>query len=134
MSSALCLLSLIAAAGQALTNIYPDPGFEKTGVVGVAHSGERAGTLEVGERQHWVTLDGSLSVEPFATYRATAWVRGGAAEGSALALYVYQWDSYVWAFGAQAVVTAGDTWQQVSVDFCVPTDAVPFHPLAFMDA
>jgi len=134
MSPALCLLSLIAAAGQPPTNIYPDPGFEKTGVVGVAHSGERAGTLEIGDRQHWVMLDGSLSVEPFATYRATAWVRGGAAEGSALALYVYQWDSYVWAFGTQASVTAGDAWQQVSVDFCVPTDTVPFHPLAFMDA
>ncbi len=134
----LALLPTVVALSTTLLaqtgNIHPDPSFERTGVECDAHSGVRAGHLAVGERQHWVTLGGPLPVEPFATYKATAWVKGGAAEGSALALYAYQWDSFVWAFSANAPVPSRDEWREVSVTFAVPQDTVFLHPLAFMDA
>ncbi len=134
----LALLVALAALCPGLlaqgANIYPDPGFESDGVECDAHSGARAGHLTVGEKTHWVTLGGPLPVDPFATYKATAWVKGGAAEGATLALYVYQWDSFVWAWANSAEVPSHDEWREVSVTFAVPQDTVFFHPLAFVDA
>ncbi len=130
----LLTILLLAGLATAAENIYPDPGFEAGGRPGVAHSGQRAGYLSVGARQHFVYLGERLKVEPYATYRATAWVRAKCAVGAAQALYVYAWDSYVWAFGAQANIPAGDDWKQVSITFRVPFDHLYFHPLALTDA
>lgn len=128
------LLALMLAVSAHAQNLYPDPGFELTGVQGMARSGACAGFLEVGQEVHWATIGGELGVEPYATYRASAWVRGGSEVGSALALYVYQWDSYVWAFSAQVHVPSEDEWTQVAVEFCVPYSTVWLYPLAFLDA
>lgn len=124
----------LAVPAMAAENIYPDPGFEQTGTVGEAHSGKAAGHLTVGEKNHWVTIGGALTVEPFATYQVTGWAKAKYAEGSAQALYVYQWDSYVWCWGHSQQIPKDGDWQQYSITFCVPQDAVYFHPLAFLDA
>ncbi len=124
----------VALAAVAAPNIYPDPGFETTGVAGMARSGERAGCLEVGDPIHWAALGGGLAVEPYATYRATAWVKGGGPQGSLQALYVYHWDSYVWAFSTTAPIPSVDEWREVSVTFRSPTSRIELHPLAFTDS
>ncbi|MBI5835549.1 MAG: DUF4838 domain-containing protein [Armatimonadetes bacterium] len=124
-----CLATM--ALGQ---NIYPDPGFEQSGREGVAHSGARAGYLSVGGKAHFVTLGGRLSVEPFATYRASAWAKAKQSEGACLGLYVYQWDSYVWAFGTNVPLANGGDWQKIEIIFRSPVDHTFLHPLAFLDA
>lgn len=47
-------------------NLFPDPGFEQSGVTGEAHSGHKAGCLKVGDRQRRVCPGGSLPAEPSA--------------------------------------------------------------------
>jgi len=129
-----CVAVVLACACACAQNLYPDAGFEKTGVAGTAHSGERAGHLAIGEPNHWVEIGGPLSVEPFATYQATAWAKASVEAGAALALYVYQWDAYEWRFSTSVDVSHATDWTQVSITFCVPQNTVLFHPLAFMDA
>ena len=129
-----CLVLLFTPIAFAAENLYPEPGFEESGVAGTAHSGERAGYLSVDARQHWVNIGGRFGVEPYATYRATAFAKATVKEGAVKALYVYQWDSYVWAFTSEADVPDGQDWQQVSTTFCVPHDHVWLHPLAFFGA
>jgi len=136
MSRVSGLVAMIVTAFVALAadNLYPDPGFEETGVAGVARTGERAGYLRVDARQHWASIGGPLPVEPYATYRATAWAKATVGAGSEHALYVYQWDSYVWAFNTYASIPDGQDWQRFSVTFRVPQDQVFLHPLAFFGA
>ncbi|HEX2999059.1 MAG TPA: carbohydrate binding domain-containing protein, partial [Armatimonadota bacterium] len=124
---------LLAGGGaRAAENIWPDPSFEATGVAGPAHSGTRAGHLQVGERVHWTCIGGDLKVEPFATYRATAWVKANVGKGNPYALFHYEWDSYQWAFSNMVTLRNSD-WQQVSLTFVSPFDHIYFHPLAFID-
>jgi hypothetical protein len=126
------LLSLAVVAAQ---NLFPDPGFEATGaVVAAAHGGARCGVLKAGARQHWLALGGDLTVEPFATYRAKAFVKGAMSSGTGYALYSYSWNSYGWAFSRSAVVSKADDWQAVTTTFIVPAATVALHPLAMIDA
>lgn len=128
----LCMAALLAPArGQ---NLFPDPGFEAGGTPGVGRGGTRAGVLRVQERQHWAALGGDLAVEPFATYRATAFVKGAMTSGTGYALYSYSWNSYGWAFMHNVVVTRAEDWQAVTTTFVVPADKVSFYPLAMSDA
>jgi len=131
----LTLVSILSLAGAALAqNIYPDPGFEASGVPGVSHEGAKAGYLEVGALEHWRALGGPLKVEPYATYRATAWVKATVGQGQALALYAYQWDSFEWSFHTQVAIPSTDKWMRATVTFASPTGEVNLHPLAFLDA
>lgn len=128
LAAIICLPTIAAAQ-----NIYPDPGFENSGVVTEARSGQRAGRLAVGTWTHWAPLGGPLAVEPFATYRATAWVKGGTEGGRILALYTYEWDSYVWAFSDGAEVANTTEWRQVTNEFRAPGPYIFFYPLTFWD-
>lgn len=124
------VLMLVAAGAQ---NLWPDPSFEQSGVEGVARSGQKAGYVRVDAPLHWQAIGGEFGVEPYATYRAVAWAKARHDGGSALALYTYAWDSYVWAFGSQARIANGGDWQQVEVTFCSPYRQILLHPLALLD-
>lgn len=132
----ICCIALAAllAACQAAPNIYPDPSFERTGEPGVARTGERAAHLQVGEERHWAGFGGAISVEPFARYRLTEWVRARVGEGTFYAPYCYQWNSYEWAFVSNHPVGTMDEWTQVEVTFVSPHDTMTVHPLAYIDA
>jgi galactose mutarotase-like enzyme len=128
-----CLLVswILAGSAWAGPNIFPDPGFESRGDAAAARTGKKCGILRVGAQQeHWRALGGNLSVEPFATYRATGWAKGKAENGTLYALYSYGWNSYGWGFMSSARVPKGDEWKQVSTTFVVPVATVTFHPLA----
>lgn len=114
-------------------NLYPDAGFEQTGVVGDAHSGQKVGCLKVGDKQRWVSLGGPLTVEPFATYRASAWVKVKRGSGGMYGLYCYEWNSFDWAFSGSAIINDLRDWTKVEVMFVSPCDRIQFHPLAFID-
>jgi Domain of unknown function (DUF4838) len=137
----LCVISLAGAAPivcalpvQSDGNVFPDPGFEQTGTPGVAHSGERAGHLTIGAKQHWLTLGGPVTVEPFARYRVSAWARAKVGEGNVLALYCYEWNSYEWAFVTSVPLSTGGEWKRVETTFVSPYGRMVVHPLAFLDA
>ncbi len=131
LGASLVLTGVVLGTGWAGPNLFPDPGYEIRGEGPEAHSGAKSGVLRVGaQREHWRALGGDLPVEPFATYRATAWVKGKAEAGTLHALYNYGWNSYGWWFTSQAAVPPGDEWNQVSTTFAVPADRVTFHPLA----
>ena len=126
------LLFGLAAAGQ---NLFPDPGFEASGVPAAAvHGGSRCGVLKAGARQHWLSIGGDLTVEPFATYQAKGFVKGAMTSGSGHALYSYSWNSYGWAFAGGVTVSKADDWQAVTTTFVVPVNTVAFLPLAMTDA
>ena len=129
MTVALLIISALPAGAQ---NLFADPSFEATGVAGQARSGEKAGHLALAQPAHWVALPGALAVEPYATYQATAWVKGRVDGGAALALYAYEWDSYVWAFTAPATLTNSDEWVQVTTTSAAPTPRSS-STLAFAD-
>ncbi len=129
------LCSLVSANEGATGNIHPDPGFESSGQEGEAHEGSRAGVLTVGAgREHWRTLGGDLPVEPFATYRATAWIKGGTESGTLYGIYSYGWNSFGWAFDRSAPFADQAEWRKVNTTFVVPANRVTFHPLAALDA
>ena len=125
------ILGASAAAGE---NLYPDPSFERTGVAGVARTGTRAGHLKVGPLIHWKAIGGRVKVEPFATYRATAWVRAKPGKGTLYGLYCYTWNSFDWAFAEMVPLRAGDGWREISATFVSPNDHMFVHPLAALDA
>ncbi len=131
-----CLaLGIVLAAGSCLAaeNIYPDPSFEGSGVAGVARTGERAGYLKVGAMNHWAAIGGALAVEPFARYRATAWIKANIGKGNFYGPYVYEWNNYVWAFGAQSTVKSSDEWTKHELTFVSPNKVMSVHPLAYID-
>lgn len=129
------LLVLGGSVGAAENpNLYPDPGFEGTGVDGVARSGEKAGYLKVGPREHWNALAANLTVEPFARYRVTEWVKGRVGGGSFFAPYCYDWDSYEWAFVAFREAPTTGEWQKMEVTFVSPTGTMCVNPLAYIEA
>lgn len=127
---ALLIISALPAGAQ---NLFADPSFEATGVIGEARTGQRAGHLVLTAPAHWVALPGRLEVEPYATYRATGWVKGAVEGGAAQALYAYEWDSYVWAFSSPVTLVTTDEWVEVSTTVRSPYSAIYFHPLAFTD-
>ena len=114
-------------------NIYPDPGFEGSGEVGEAHSGERAGHLKVTNEVHWVALGGALEVEPFARYRVSLWAKATPGQGSAQAPYCYEWDNYVWAFTGTQSIPADGGWHKLEATFVSPYDHMVVHPAAMTD-
>jgi hypothetical protein len=126
---ALCLLAA-ATAALAGTNIHPDPSFETTGVPGTARTGQRAGHLKVGQRVHWKAIGGKLSVEPFATYRATAWVKATPGTGSLMGLYCYSWNAFDWAWTRPVRLGPTSEWKRIETTIVSPNDHVFFHPLA----
>ena len=131
----LLLVSLAALAGYAAPNIYPDPGFEKSGQTGAAHSGDKAAYLKVGAENHWDAFGGPLAVEPFARYRVTEWVKGTVSPGSYfVAPYVYEWDNYEWAFSTGRAMQTSNEWAHVSLAFVSPHPQIQFHPLAYIGA
>jgi len=115
-------------------NLFPDPGFEQTGTPGVARTGRCSGHLKIGKKVHWTCIGGRLEVEPFATYRATGWVKARVGGGNVFALYVYTWNSFDWRFSRSVRLRTTPDWKRVEVAFAVPTDHVYFHPLAAIDA
>ncbi len=134
----LCSAGLVTTilVGQAMEpgkNVFPDPGFEQTGVLGTARTGQRSGHLRVGTKQHWLCIGGRLDVEPFATYRATGFVKARVGTGALFGLYVYTWNSFDWAFVRSVPLPASPDWRRIEVTFSSPTDHVFFHPLAFID-
>ncbi|MBM3493753.1 MAG: hypothetical protein FJX72_05445, partial [Armatimonadetes bacterium] len=132
--SALAAMVLAPAAARP-QNIQPDPGFEATGEVGQARSGRRAGRLRVDALNHWNALGGRLEVEPFARYRVTCWVKANVPKGTFFAPYCYEWDSYEWAFVADAPVTGVVAeWTKRETTFVSPHATMYVHPLAYMDA
>jgi hypothetical protein len=118
----------------AQANVFPDPSFERDGVPGVARTGQRAGYLRVGAKAHWQGLRGELAVEPFATYRATGYVKANVKSGGMMALYCYGWNSFDWHWDSNAPLKTTDQWQQVETTFVASAGKVSFHPLAFIDA
>ncbi|MFW6108374.1 MAG: hypothetical protein ACOC8D_01035, partial [bacterium] len=135
MHRALACLLAAAALATAGTNIHPDPSFERTGVPGPARTGQRVGHLKVGRLVHWTAIGGKLAVEPFATYRATAWVKARPGKGALFALYVYSWNSFDWRWTRRVPLGRRlEEWQKVQTTFVVPNDYVHFHPLAGLDA
>ncbi|MBI3923231.1 MAG: hypothetical protein HY318_17555, partial [Armatimonadetes bacterium] len=127
------IASVILLASSHSQNLYPDPGFEQSGVTGEAHSGQKAACLKVGDRQRWVCLGGPLTVEPFATYRATEWVKVKGGSGGLFGPYCYEWNSFDWAFSRSASINDLRDWTIVEVTFLSPYDHIQFHPLAFID-
>ncbi len=128
------LLAILALSSFAALNIYPDPSFEATGTPGVARTGERAAYLKVDAMNHWAAFGGQIAVEPFARYRVSEWVKGTVGKGNFYAPYVYEWDSFVWAFGAQNAMKSSDDWTHVQLTFISPHPYMQVHPLAYIDA
>ena len=132
----LCLATAAIGTLQMLTaqNIYPDPSFETAGPTGTARTGTHAGHLRVEHNEHWNAIGGRLAVEPFATYRATAYVKGKIGTGNVFALYCYEWNSYDWAFVRSVKLTSSVDWRKVQITFVSPYEQIQFHPLAYIDA
>jgi hypothetical protein len=125
------LTGMLVGVASAGPNIFPDPGFESNGDAAAAHTGKKSGILRVGaQTEHFRALGGNLTVEPFATYRATGWAKGSTETGTLYALYSYGWHSYGWGFMTSAPVPKGEAWQKVTTTFVVPANQVTFHPLA----
>jgi len=133
-ASLVLLLAAAALPVLAAGNVYPDPGFEQSGVAGAARTGEGSGHLVIGAREHWVCLGGPIKVEPFARYRVSGYVKAKVGEGSVLALYCYEWNCYEWAFVTNVPIGTTDEWQYVETTFVSPYDHMVVHPLAFLDA
>lgn len=112
-------------------NLWQDGSFESTGVESAnAHSGSKVGIIKA-DNGKWVPqYRTNLTVEPFALYKATAWVRQEAGgEGICLANYTYDFDSFGWAFSTRAVIGEGEDWHQVTTYFSSPTKNMTFIPL-----
>jgi len=127
----LLLSGLSAVAGP---NLYPDPSFEGSGVAGMARTGERAGYLKVAGREHWNSIGAQVTVEPFARYRITEWVRGRVGAGTFFAPYVYGWDSFEWAFAGGRPLQATAEWAHVDHTFVTPETSIYVAPLAYIEA
>lgn len=124
-----------AATKLAQRNVYPDPGFEATGVAGQTRSGQKAGYLRVDAEKHWDALGGRLEVEPFARYRVTCYVKANVRRGTFYAPYCYEWDSYEWAFVAAVPITGNiSEWTRMETTFVSPYPTMYVHPLAYIDA
>jgi hypothetical protein len=134
--SLLAALTLVGASArvQAGPNLYPDPGFESTGETGTAHSGAKAGHLTVGAPSHWAAIGASITVEPFARYRVTEWVKATVGKGIFFAPHCYGWDEYEWAFSAARPVPTMADWGQTEVTFVTPNTTMSVNPLAAIDA
>jgi len=132
MKRLVCCLTIAAAATAAAgTNLYPDPSFERTGQPGTARTGQRAGHLKIGGYVYWTAIGGELSVEPFATYRATAYVKARPGKGTLYGLYVYAWNSFDWRWShSVALPKPIADWQKIEITFVSPVDTVYLHPLA----
>jgi len=128
------LVVTLASLAVAGTNLHPDPSFEKTGAPGVARTGKRAGHLRVDGQVHWTAIGGKLAVDPFATYRATAYVRARPGKGTLYGLYCYSWNSFDWRWGRSVPLGNVPDWKPIEVTFVSPNDYVYFHPLAAIDA
>lgn len=133
LTMAVCVLMIRPGAAVA-ENLYPDPGFETTGEVGQAHNGERAGCLRVGARNYWGELGATLTVEPFARYRVTEWVKGSVGAGTFFAPHCYDWNSYEWAFVTPHVVRVAGEWTRVEATFVAPNGTMRVNALAYLNA
>jgi len=118
----------------AARDIFPDPGFEASGEEGVAHSGQRALHISVAEGQYWAAAEKRLTVEPFATYRASGWFKGSVNAGSLTALHGYVYDSTDWRFSCGVRMRETFDWQEVQDTFISPFTYYRFSPLAFLNA
>jgi len=128
------LLMAASAWSFAAPNVWLDPSFERTGVPGVARTGEKAGHLAVAARNHWSAIGERIEVEPFARYRVTEWVKADVGQGTFFAPYCYEWDNYEWQFvSARAIQTLKD-WTQTEVTFISPHPTMYVHPLAYIEA
>ncbi len=115
-------------------NLYPDPSFEASGVAGVARTGEKAGHLKVGKRNHWGYIGDKLAVEPFARYRVTEWVKADISKGNFYAPYCYQWNNYEWSFAVSRPIETLKDWTKIELTFVSPYEDMYVHPLAYIDA
>ncbi|PIU92933.1 MAG: hypothetical protein COS65_15360 [Armatimonadetes bacterium CG06_land_8_20_14_3_00_66_21] len=121
-------------SARAQENVFPDPSFESDGATGVARTGHRAAHLKVGAKDHWQGLRGELSVEPFATSRASGYVKASVKSGGLFALYCYGWNSFDWQWESNVPLETTDQWQRVETTFVASADKAWFHPLAVIDA
>lgn len=127
---------LLAAQAASLggPNLYPDPHFQAGGVPGAGREGGKAGHLAVAAMNHWAAIGGQISVQPFARYRVTEWVKANVGQGTFYAPYCYDWDSYEWAFVSAHTVGSLKEWTQTEVSFVCPNPRMSVHPLAYIDA
>ncbi len=133
--SLLMIASVAVCANLAhAENLYPDPGFEATGVTGEAHSGGRAGHLQVAARNRWGELGATLTVEPFARYRVTEWVKGTITAGTFFAPHCYDWNSYEWAFASSHVMQTTGEWTKMETTFVAPDGTMRVNALAYANA
>jgi hypothetical protein len=127
-------LLLSGLSASAAPNLYPDPSFEVSGITGAVRTGERSGHLKVDAKEHWNSIGTQVTVEPFARYRITEWVRGRVGTGGFFAPYVYGWDSFEWAFaGGRPIQTLND-WTQTEYTLVTPETSIYVAPLAYIDA
>lgn len=124
-----------ATVCNAQKNLFDDPGFEKTGIPGDVKSGERSGYLAIGQEVPWAPMaEVKIKVEPFATYRITGYAKGTYDTGALTAMYIYSWNSYDWAYVAQANIPNGGEWSSFETSFTSPDNVVTCHPLVFHSA
>ena len=133
-ASLVLLIALTCSLSVAAENIYPDPSFEQSGIPGVARTGERAGYLRVGARDHWSYIGQRIEVEPFARYRVTEWVKGTINGEGFFAPYCYEWNSYVWSFAVSRTPRTSEDWVQMELTFISPHETMYVHPLAYIEA
>ncbi|MBR6058419.1 MAG: hypothetical protein IKP58_09665, partial [Victivallales bacterium] len=131
MKKWLLLALLLPLFVMAQENLWPDREFDATGVKTEAHSGEKAGMFGVTAQTRWTSYnERKLKIEPYAVYRATAWVKCEAgSNGNVFALYTYGWYSFGWNFMFSTTLKPDGEWRKVTVDFYGPDETYTFIPL-----
>lgn len=127
---------LLGSSRLSARNVYPDPSFEICGESGNSRTGAKAGHLKI-ERKQRAKDDPALmkcvEVEPFATYRFSAWVKAKAGAGNAYALYCHQTD-FRWANMHKASLAESPDWTQVEIILSPFDKKLYVRPLFFSDA
>ena len=131
-------LALLACCLMAVNlfaqNLWNDPDLEKTGTeIANAHSGKKAIVFKgTGDGKFLGSKPTLLKVEPYALYKATAWVRRDKdTDDDTKALFFYDWDSFGWSHMFNVRIPACDEWKQVTVNFYTGIPTVTLHPLVF---
>lgn len=131
----LVFVGAVSLWGQ--TNLWPDGGFESSGVAGAARSGSKAGFLSTSEKVHWRHFGlRKLEVEPFATYELTAWIKGKMGAGKCTPLFSYSYNCYGWFNGGDnhlAYSEAAD-WTKISRRVISNRDVIEITPLTFLSS
>lgn len=135
MKKILLILFASSILVLAVENLWKDSSFEASGNCADAHSGEKSLQFTMAEPMYYQTcLSTDIPVEPFAVYKATAYVKGRSVNGGGSVLVTYGWNSFGWFFGNSNPVSEYDTWTKVSNTFFVPDSVVNFTPIVLHNA